>query len=238
MTDYIIDGTDQIFNIWEADKSTRLYKNEMLRNHHLCNILTTENNFNNLLDVGCGTGYLDSLLAKTGKKVTAVDISQRRLDLFKDISKKLDIIQINENLYDLEVANFDAVISQEVLEHLEDYESALLKMSSFLKPKGIGLFCVPYNENLNAKMIIDEKSGEKVHKNGHLHSFTKDKFEGSILKSGFEIIRTYLLVNKRSYKRFSQLGIPINNFTLKIDDIMNKLFPHKAAYLAILCRKK
>ena len=93
------------------------------------------------------------------------------------------------------------------------------------------------NENLEAKMIIDKETGKKVHKVGHLHSFTKTKLEISVKKSGYEVIKSFLLVNKRSYKLFAKYKIPVNNFSLSIDTLMNSLFPHKAAYLAVLCRK-
>lgn len=238
MSDYVIDGPDQIYNIWEAKKTTRIYKNEMLRNLHLFRIISKEFKFPKVIDIGCGTGFLDYMLANSGKKVTAIDLSSKRLSLFKEIAKKNGITQINQNLFDVDLTNFDIVISQEVLEHIEDYESALNKMNSFIIKDGLGLFCVPYNENLEAKMIEDPISGKRVHKVGHLHSFKKYKLEKSVNNSGFEVIKSFLLVNKRSFKLFAKYKIPVNNFTLHIDKIMNYLFPNKAAYLATLCRKK
>jgi len=141
-------------------------------------------------------------------------------------------------LFDLDEKDYDFVISQEVLEHLEDYESALLKMNSFIRSGGHGLFCVPYNENLEAKMITDPETGKRYNKIGHLHSFTKEKLSNSIEKNGFYLIEANLLVNKRSFKYFSRFKMPVNNFTLKLDELMNMLFPEKAAYLSVLCRKK
>jgi 2-polyprenyl-3-methyl-5-hydroxy-6-metoxy-1,4-benzoquinol methylase len=238
MNDYLTDGNEQIYNIWQANPKTRLYKNEMLRNQHLFEIVTRCKASNHVIDIGCGAGYLDYLLAKVGKQVTAVDLSKKRLNLFKEKASLYGITQINENLFNLNVNNFNMVISQEVLEHIEDYESALIKMNSFVNKGGMGIFCVPYNENLEAKMIVDPNNGKRVNKNGHLHSFTISKLEKSIKDTGFEVIKSFLLVNKRSYKFFARFKIPVNKFTLQIDKIMNFLFPVKAAYLAVLCRKK
>ncbi len=237
MSDYVIIENDRLYNIWNANKNTKLYKNEMLRNLHLFNIIKNQTNVEKIIDIGCGTGYLDYLMANDGKQITGVDLSKSSLSLFKEVADKFGIKQIHENLFNIELKNFDLVISQEVLEHLENYESAISKMSEFIKENGFGLFCVPYNENLNAKMIDDPITGNRIHKVGHLHSFTKEKLEKSIEKSGFNIIETFLLVNKRTNKLFANLKIPVNSYTLFIDKIMNSLFPHKAAYLAVLCKK-
>ncbi|MCA9733635.1 MAG: class I SAM-dependent methyltransferase [Deferribacteres bacterium] len=238
MSDYIIDGDDRIYNIWQADHSKRLYRNELLRHHHLQRLLLKSGDFHSLLDIGCGTGYFDYLLAQNGKKIKAVDLSAKRLSLFADIARKFNIQQLNADLFKLEESGFDALISQEVLEHLQDYEAALSKMKSFLKPDGIALFCVPYNENLNAKTVIDPQTQKKHHTSGHLHSFTKEKLSGSAAKIGFEVLGVHLIVNKRSVKHFTRLRLPINSVTSFFDRLMNQLFPHKAAYLAVLCRNK
>ena len=238
MSDYIIIGGDKLHNIWQADKTTKLYKNEMLRNKHLFAIIKSCTNIKSIIDIGCGTGYLDYLLAKDSKKITGVDLSKNSLDLYKQKAEEFGITQIHDNLFNITLENFDLVISQEVLEHIENYESAISKMNQFIKKNGIGLFCVPYNENLKAKMIDDPVTGKKIHKVGHLHSFTKDKLEKSVENCGFELIKTYLLVNKRTNKFFSKFNIPVNSLTLQIDKIFNALFPYKAAYLAVLCRKK
>ena len=237
MSDYTIIGGDKLYNIWQADKSTKLFKNEMLRNKHLCEIIKSCPNVKSIIDIGCGTGYLDFLLSREGIKITGVDLSKNSLDLFKQKAEEFGITQIHENLFNITQENFDLVISQEVLEHLENYESAISKMNQFIKKNGIGLFCVPYNENLNAKMIEDPVTGNKIHKVGHMHSFTKEKLEKSIDNCGFELIKTYLLVNKRTNKFFAKFNIPVNIFTLQIDKIFNALFPYKAAYLAVLCKK-
>lgn len=237
MSDYVIIENDRLYNIWNANKNTKLYKNEMLRNHHLFNIIKKQIDVEKIIDIGCGTGYLDYLMANDGKQIIGVDLSKSSLSLFKEVADKFGIKQIHENLFNIELKNFDFVISQEVLEHLENYESAISKMSEFIKENGFGLFCVPFNENLNAKMIDDPTTGNRIHKVGHLHSFTKEKLEKSIEKSGFKLIKSFLLVNKRTNKLFANFKIPVNSYTLFIDKIMNSLFPHKAAYLAVLCKK-
>ena len=227
------------FNIWEP-KYNQLYLNEILRHGHLINMLPIKK-IKNLIDIGCGIGYMAYLLSRKGLHVTAVDISEKRLLLFKEIAKKSNIQQIHSDLFMLNCTDFDAILSQEVLEHLENYQHALNKITTFIKPDGYALFCVPYKENLNAKMIKCPICGQKYNKNGHLHSFSKEMFCNSIEKAGFKIIITRLIVSKRITKWFKTSKLIINNafpFLLFIDRCMNYLFPHKAAYLAVLSKKK
>jgi len=154
MNDYTVDGSDSIYNVWNADPSTPIYKNEMLRNLHILRLMNSMGSFNSVLDIGCGTGYLDYLLAKSGKKVTGVDLSAKRLSLCSVIAKKYHIQQVNKNLFDLDEKDYDFVISQEVLEHLEDYESALLKMNSFIRSGGQNLFrLIEENSEIFIKMM-------------------------------------------------------------------------------------
>lgn len=238
MGDYVIDGSDKIYNVWKADKTTRLHKNELLRHNHLLNLILGCDGVKNIIDIGCGTGYLDYLLSLNGKKITAVDLSAKRLSLFKEVADKQGIKQINSDLFNLNEDGYDFVISQEVLEHLDDYESALVKMNSFVKQDGFGLFCVPYKENLEAKMITDPKTGERYHKVGHLHSFDENKFEAGIKKAGFSLIKTKVIVSKRTFKLFAKYNLSINKFALEFDNFMTFLNKDKSAYLAVLCKKK
>ncbi|KAA3619700.1 MAG: class I SAM-dependent methyltransferase [Calditrichaeota bacterium] len=238
MNDYIQDGDDFIYNIWQADRSKRLFRNELLRHHQLRELLLKSGEFKTLIDIGCGTGYFDFLLSRDGKKITAVDLSAKRLSLFADTAKKYQIKQVNANLFDISESGFDALISQEVLEHLENYETALKKMHSFLRPGGMALFCVPFNENLEAKTVVDPVTKKRYHTSGHLHSFTQKKLAKSIADQGYEVLKVRLIVNKRSVKHFTRLRLPVNWITLFIDRTMNRLFPRKAAYLAVLCQKK
>jgi len=229
----------KIFNLWEEQtekrqKHTRL--GELLRHHTLVTLIPEDQN--KIIDIGCGLGYLDYLIARQGKDITGVDISLESLNLFKDIAEEYNIKQIHANLFDINVNEYDLVICQEVLEHIEDYESAIMKMNNFIKHNGFGLFCVPYNENLGAKTIYQPETKEYCHKSGHVHSFDYPKLADSMGKCGFKVLRKKLIANKRVRKIMLNLGLPINRSTLLLDSVYNYLFPHKASWLAVLGQKK
>ena len=227
---------NSFYDIWHADKSTKLYKNELLRYYHLLNLLP--GNITNVIDIGCGTGYMASLMAKRNLNVTAVDISENRLASFHDIAEKLNIKQIKQNFFKSNLNNFDALLSQEVLEHIENYEIALKKMASFLKPQGYAVFCVPYKENLDSKAKKCSLCGQLYHISGHLHSFTEEKLTTALLTAGFTILKLDVIVNKRTFKWLAKTKLPVNKPVLQLDKTLNFLFSHKAAYLAALCQKK
>ena len=232
--DHVVDY-NYFYDIWNADKNTKLYKNEMLRYFHLLNLLP--GNISNVIDIGCGTGYMASLMASRNLKVTAVDISEDRLACFRDIAKRSTITQIKRNFFELNFNNFDALLSQEVLEHIENYEKALMKMASFIKPNGYGIFCVPFEENLDAKTKRCTSCGHLYHTSGHLHSFTKNKLATALSSTGFTMLKLDIIVNKRTFKWLAKTKISVNKLVLQLDKMLNILFSHKAAYMAVLCQK-
>lgn len=222
-----------LYDIWTADRSTRLYRNEMLRYQHLLRLFPTSNS-SRVLDVGCGTGYMSCLLAQKGLSVTAIDISEPSLALFRDRAKQHNIKQMNTDLFDADFTGYDALISQEVLEHIPDFAAAIGKMCSFLRKDGYALFCVPYKENLAAKTKICPKCGEAYHANGHLHHFTIDNLSKAVEDNKFKILTVRRITNKRAVKWLTALHLNANRLTRAFDSLMNVLFPHKATYLAIL----
>lgn len=224
-----------LYNHWEADPHTRRYRNELLRYFHLLAMLPKRNS--QILDVGCGTGYMSVLLAKQGFRVTAIDIRKESLVCFETQAKIYGIRQIHGDLFHLHLEPVEAILCQEVLEHIQDLKSALQKIASFLKPGGVGLFCVPYRENLEAKKVQCPSCGLRVHKNGHVHSFTEHSFPEILQEAGFCILSVRRIVNKRTVKWLTRFHVPIHHGTVLFDQVMNGLFPYKSAYLAVLTQK-
>ncbi|MBD3287520.1 methyltransferase domain-containing protein [candidate division KSB1 bacterium] len=226
-------------NIWAAKqppKFKKMYITEMLRYKQLLKMLPL--NLSTVIDIGCGKGYMDYLLAQEKYTITAVDISEDSLKSFSEIAKKYSITQICADFFTLDLKNFDLVLSQEMIEHIEDYQAALDKLYTFVRSGGYGLFSVPYKENLQAKMINYPETGKHVHRNGHLHSFTRNKFVDSIKQAGFKIVRVELITNKRAIKWLASLRLPVNIITIYLDRILNILFPNKATFIAVLAEKE
>lgn len=129
-----------------------------------------------ILDAGCGTGGNLIILKKFGK-VIGIDESPDALQLAsKEGFSKLVLGEVTklpflDNLFDC-VALFD------VLEHIEDDESALRECSRVLKPRGAFILTVPAYQWL--------WSGHDEVLN-HKRRYTKYEIIQKIKKAGFDI---------------------------------------------------
>ncbi|MBM4399601.1 MAG: class I SAM-dependent methyltransferase [Candidatus Cloacimonetes bacterium] len=194
--------------------------------------------FQTILDAGCGKGYMSYLLSKAGYQVTALDISETNLQVFRAYCEQFNINQVSADLLSYTTQDkYDGLICQEVLEHVELYQKVISNFHNLFKDNGFALICVPYKENLPAKMIIDPQTNRYKHKNGHLHSFEPTSFSYHIQAAGLRIIKHRLLVNKRLLNWMGKGKTELSRFWLIADNIMNLLFPHRATYMAFLVQK-
>lgn len=91
-----------------------------------------------ILDVGCGEAGMSVFLAEEGRRIRAVDCSEKVLESAEQIAKResLPLTVKKSNLYDLrpEEDSAELVLCCEVLEHLEDPESALKHLFKLANP--------------------------------------------------------------------------------------------------------
>lgn len=222
---------------WIADSRDRkMNHSEMLRYYGLLTMIPA--GVHRILDAGCGKGYMSYLLSRRGYQVHAIDLNPAYLAIFADRCAEHGITQAREDLfaYDPPVP-FDLVLSQEVLEHLPDYQGALRRLAGCVAPGGWGLFCVPYRERLEDKMVTDPVTGRRAHKNGHLHSFDPEGFCAAIAAAGLDPVRVQLLTSKRLLNWMGETKRALSPFWTSFDRFMNHHFPHRATYLAVLSRK-
>jgi 2-polyprenyl-3-methyl-5-hydroxy-6-metoxy-1,4-benzoquinol methylase len=99
-----------------------------------------------MLDLGCGTGWLTSILGRFGP-TTGVDLSpvaiQKAQALYPDVrfmAADLSSETINET--------YDVIVSHEVIEHLEDQKHYLDLVAQFLNPGGHVILTTPNAWNL------------------------------------------------------------------------------------------
>ncbi len=100
-----------------------------------------------VIDIGCGDGkFLADLNRKYGKDLTycAGDISQSALNLvgkhhFIDDTILMDITNIGT----LPESKYTGVIASEVLEHIDDWKSALSNITNLVEPGGYIFITVP-----------------------------------------------------------------------------------------------
>lgn len=164
-----------------------------------------------LLDVGCGTGHLARALADRGVTVTAVDASPSMVEH----AQQYDTDGITYEVLDLEDEDidgaFDAVICNNVVQHVEDYGTFLDNIGGCLREDGRLIVVMrhpcfaPYSEELGWE--IETEDGIVMAGSGLSH-----------LEEGFEgrrfVMDEYFGREKR-YRTYGGAEIPVIPRTLE-----------------------
>jgi len=93
-----------------------------------------------ILDAGCGEGYLSRLLAKMGNKVWAIDFCPKLIEAAERLERK-ELLGIKYFRGDFRKTNFssaffDAIISHQTINEIENPGKAFKEFSRILKKKG------------------------------------------------------------------------------------------------------
>ena len=105
-----------------------------------------------VLDIGCGGGLLAEPMCRLGAKVTAIDASEKNINVAKLHSKKnnLKINYICASPEKLQIKKkFDVILNMEIVEHVEDVSFFLKSSSKLLKKDGI-MFIATLNKTLKS----------------------------------------------------------------------------------------
>lgn len=95
--------------------------------------------FDSILEIGCGTGKNTELLVKVGQAVQAVDFSQ---GMIKQAKQKVRTGNVQFTIMDItqpwkfENQSFDLIVSNLVLEHIENLEFVFTEAARTLRPQG------------------------------------------------------------------------------------------------------
>ncbi len=95
-----------------------------------------------ILDFGCGSGIFVGELQEKGYQVFGTDISEEAIK-YGGLKGIKNLKVQNSNKLDYPDNTFDAVLSMDVLEHLEDESWAIKEAERVLKPKGKFIIMVP-----------------------------------------------------------------------------------------------
>lgn len=90
----------------------------------------------NLLEVGCGTGWMCESLMRFGQ-VTGTDLSQRCLEEAQQRLPGATFVAGDFMALDFPEAHYDAICSLEVLSHVADQPAFIAKLARLLKPGGV-----------------------------------------------------------------------------------------------------
>jgi ubiquinone/menaquinone biosynthesis C-methylase UbiE len=179
----------QAYNIWAVQYDTN---NNKTRDLEAIALRTTVANFQfeNCLEVGCGTGKNTEWLATKAKHVTAIDFSEEMLAraIERINSDSVQFYQADiRGEWNFVKKQFDLVTFSLVLEHIEDLEDILSKVSKSTTPNGyvyIGELH-PFKQYGGTKARFDTEAGQQVVTcfNHNISDFTQ-----SAKNNGFSIM--------------------------------------------------
>lgn len=148
------------------DLKSPLYQKEII-SHFINEYISKSGRAIKILDFGTGIGSNIEILNRYGyKSITAIDISQKAIDLCKSRFRKFPNIQFyvfNGKSLPFKDAFFDLVICTEVLEHVADLYFVSSELKRVTSNAGYLLVSTPNYFNLSGliKVIIDLFSKEK-----------------------------------------------------------------------------
>ena len=149
-----------------------------------------------VLDLGCGEGRHVHGLYMTGDyEIFGVDLDQPSLDkaqeglaTLPESPSRVTFETGDATALRFEDASFDAIICSEVLEHLPDYDAALVEMRRILKPSGTLCVSVPHAwPERVCWQLAPPPNGYPFQPGGHIRIFDEVDLKTSIERRGFKL---------------------------------------------------
>lgn len=143
--------------------------------------------FRSFLEIGCGTGYVLSGIAKAYPDVElhGSEIFTAGLVFAAARQPNIDFMQMDARNIPF-VDEFDAIGAFDVLEHIAEDEQVLIKMRVALKPRGVMLLTVPQHAWLWSP--LDDYAC-------HVRRYPAKELHAKVKAAGFEILRSSSFVS-------------------------------------------
>lgn len=161
--------------------------------------------FNDVLDIGCGTGLFSRFFANMNKNVYAIDMSNNMLNFARKTSRESKITFFKGNIlnYDFKGQKFDLLFASFVVNYFDNLDSFWLKLKLLLNNKGSIIVTMlhplrtsserinyDYYKNMNYLEKGQYESdflGEKI----LLHKFTISEILNSLSNGGLKVVGSY-----------------------------------------------
>jgi len=183
----------------------------------------------NILEIGCGNGYLSRSLAKQGAKVTAIDISSKFIQFAtrKEETKPLGItyfIRDAANLHGLKSNSYDFVIGNMCLMDVADIKNAIKNISKVLKKNGSFVFSLthPFHESQQQWIIIKDEGKKYLAR--AIHEYLSCTTKKSFWSQKKLVTPHYHRPLQEYFKYLKEFGFLIRDFR----EISSKQMPIRA----------
>jgi len=146
-----------------------------------------------ILDLGCGNGYITARLAKLGHQVTGLDVARDGISIAQSQYPDLTFRQCSiyaDEWPDISDESFDCVVSLEVVEHLIYPKKLFEKSYRLLRTGGHLVVSTPYHGYLK-NLVLSLANGWDKHfgvdwEGGHIKFFSKETLRRMAAEAGFK----------------------------------------------------
>jgi len=151
-----------------------------------------------VLDVGSGYGFLLSLFEERGFETYGIELSPEAAERSRSYCRAPISIQSAETAFPYADGFFDAIVMNDVIEHLRNYRLCLSEAFRTLAPDGL-VFVQTLNGHSIARALLGK--GWTWYKDPtHVHIFTPKLLKTALREQGFDLLRT------RTFFNFCQVG--------------------------------
>jgi 2-polyprenyl-6-hydroxyphenyl methylase/3-demethylubiquinone-9 3-methyltransferase len=158
-----------------------------------------------VLDIGCGAGFVSSLLANGGMQVTGVDLSPSSIAVAQRFSApavKYQVADATELPFKNE--SFDACLLLDCLEHIQDYPRAIAEAARVTRPGG-RVFFHTFNRTW-LSYLLAVKALDWLGNDKHIHVYPMlikpDELNQHCEKSGLKVVHTTGIMPDMTSKAF------------------------------------
>jgi glycosyltransferase involved in cell wall biosynthesis/precorrin-6B methylase 2 len=154
----------------------------------------------NVIDIGCGEGYLAAQLKKQGNRITGIDVLPKASEtsaLDRYYSADLDN-GISSVVRQLKGERFSRAILLDVLEHLKRPETILDECHEILEPEGQLIISVPNIANIAIRLSLlfgqFNYTERGILDKTHLRFFTRKTARKMVESRGYQILEEQMTV--------------------------------------------
>jgi 2-polyprenyl-3-methyl-5-hydroxy-6-metoxy-1,4-benzoquinol methylase len=153
-----------------------------------------------ILDAGCGGGFVAFQLADKGHWVVGVDISEKAIESCRKCIAPVADFYIG-NIASMRLdKSFDVIVCSEVLEHIDHVDIALCNLYDHLKSNGLLILTVPNGYSLRELFINRTALGRLISRHAetdwfdskfqqHVNFWTLQQIKALLIIHGFELLK-------------------------------------------------
>jgi len=159
----------------------------------------------NILDLGCGDGYIMELFRKKGHAVEGIEIATHAIQKARAKGFAVYDFSLSEPWAHLVKNKYDVVFGGEIIEHIFDTDLFLKEIRSVLKPKGSVILTTPNLAALGRRILLC------IGKNPHIETTARAYDAGHVRYFMRDTLRKVLVENKFKIESLSSSVVNFNN---------------------------